>query len=81
MYPSLFCTRLMHDRLKVVICSALIHQGMKWAIRSLRLFMTTRHGAEASNELFHNIQVGAWVHTSPSLPPCKMANFPGRMPS
>jgi hypothetical protein len=34
-------------------------QGMKWSIRSLRTFMTTRHGAEAANELFHNIQVRA----------------------
>lgn len=29
---------------------------MKWSIRSLRTYMTARHGAEASNELFHNIQ-------------------------
>uniref|UniRef100_A0A7S0RVH4 ATP-grasp domain-containing protein n=1 Tax=Chlamydomonas leiostraca TaxID=1034604 RepID=A0A7S0RVH4_9CHLO len=31
-------------------------KGMKWSIHSLRHFMTTRHGAEASNELFHNMQ-------------------------
>jgi len=31
-------------------------KGMKWAIRSLRLYMTTRHGAEATNELFGVIQ-------------------------
>lgn len=30
---------------------------MKWSIRSLRLFMISRHGAEAANELFHNMQV------------------------
>ncbi|GFH16023.1 uncharacterized protein HaLaN_12367, partial [Haematococcus lacustris] len=34
-----------------------VAKGMKWSIRSLRAFMTTRHGAEASNELFHNMQV------------------------
>lgn len=34
-------------------------KGMKWSIRSLRTHMTTRHGAEATHELFHNIQVGA----------------------
>ncbi|KAL6749379.1 tubulin tyrosine ligase-like family, member 9 [Haematococcus lacustris] len=33
-----------------------VAKGMKWSIRSLRAFMTTRHGAEASNELFHNMQ-------------------------
>ncbi|MEW5300219.1 MAG: hypothetical protein WDW36_003164 [Sanguina aurantia] len=31
-------------------------KGMKWSIRSLRTHMTTRHGAEATHELFHNIQ-------------------------
>lgn len=29
---------------------------LKWAIRSLRIFMETRHGFEAATELFHNIQ-------------------------
>ncbi len=38
-----------------VVC-AVCTQGMKWSIRSLRTFMATRHGAEAANELFHNIQ-------------------------
>lgn len=31
---------------------------MKWSIRSLRMFMETRHSADSTNELFHNIQVG-----------------------
>lgn len=34
-------------------------QGMKWSIRSLRMFMETRHSADSTNELFHNIQVSA----------------------
>eukprot|EP00798_Chlamydomonas_sp_ICE-L_P013419 gene13419-19273_t len=33
-----------------------VNKGMKWSIRDLRLFMAARHGQEASNELFHNIQ-------------------------
>lgn len=31
-------------------------KGMKWGIRDLRLYMAARHGQEACNELFHNIQ-------------------------
>lgn len=31
-------------------------KGMKWSIRSLRMFLTTKHGPQASNELFNNIQ-------------------------
>lgn len=37
-------------------CRCLHLQGIKWSIRSLRTYMTARHGAEPSNELFHNIQ-------------------------
>jgi len=29
---------------------------LKWPIRSLKLYMISKHGAEATNELFHNIQ-------------------------
>ncbi|KAF8063863.1 Ttll9 [Scenedesmus sp. PABB004] len=32
------------------------HRGMKWPIRSLRLYLTSRHGADATNELFAAIQ-------------------------
>ena len=31
-------------------------QGLKWSIRSLRTYMMARHGVEATNELFHNMQ-------------------------
>uniref|UniRef100_A0A383W9P9 Tubulin--tyrosine ligase-like protein 9 n=1 Tax=Tetradesmus obliquus TaxID=3088 RepID=A0A383W9P9_TETOB len=31
-------------------------KGMKWPIRSLRTYLNTRHGPEATNELFNSIQ-------------------------
>ena len=31
-------------------------KGMKWPIRALRTFLTTKHGAEATSELFNGIQ-------------------------
>ncbi|EFJ49146.1 tubulin tyrosine ligase, partial [Volvox carteri f. nagariensis] len=31
-------------------------KGLKWSIRSLRTYITTKHGAEAAAELFHAIQ-------------------------
>ena len=37
------------------ICTSIVNTFR--SIRSLRTYMMARHGAEATNELFHNIQV------------------------
>lgn len=56
-------------------------KGMKWAIRSLRTFLTTKHGPEATNECFNNIQARSAASALRPLTACACwlaAGYPTR---